>query len=346
MENISTTSPIRSPEAVAGVALRPALPGDRAALNELIARSARELSRGWYSEPDIEALIRYVFGVDTQLIADGTYYLIERAGGIQACGGWSARQTLFGGDQAKGAVDDRLNPAVDAARIRAFFVHPDAARQGLGLRLLRHCESEAHRAGFRNAELMATLPGEPFYRAAGYRALEPVSHPTPDGRQIRFVRMGRSLMTQTYADPEREQVLRLAAAAGLPTADLAGVDLSHFLACGRRDRPDGVVGLEVYGAVALLRSLAVDQEQRGAGKGKALVEGAETHARAQGVREIYLLTTTAETFFRRLGYVPADRASAPPAIRDTPEFSSLCPSTAAFMVKRLEGTTSSDPHEA
>lgn len=118
-----------------------------------------------------------------------------------ACGGWSARQTLFGGDQAKAALDHRLDPAVDAARIRAFFVDPGAARQGLGRRLLRHCESEAHRAGFRRCELMATLPGEPFYRTEGYRALEPVSHPLPDGQHIRFVRMERSLMPHQLPEP-------------------------------------------------------------------------------------------------------------------------------------------------
>ena len=335
MGNTSTTSPTRSPEP-AGGRLRPAEPADRAALNQLIARSARELSRGWYTETETDALIRHVFGVDTQLIADGTYYVIEQGGAIRACGGWSARQTLYGGDQAKGPADDRLNPAVDAARIRAFFVDPGAARQGLGRRLLAHCESEAARAGFRAAELMATLPGEPFYRAAGYRAIEPVSHPMPDGLAVRFIRMGRSLQPWISAHPSRDQVLRLATAAELPTGDLERADLSHFLVCGTRERPDGVVGLELYGPVALLRSLAVDAAERGTGKGQALVEAAEAHARDHGVREIYLLTTTAERFFARLGYVAADRAGAPSAIRGTAEFSSLCPSTAAFMVKRLE----------
>jgi GNAT superfamily N-acetyltransferase len=181
--------------------LRAARPADRDALNALIARSARDLSRGWYTEAETDGLIRYVFGVDTQLIADGTYYLVEQGGTIVACGGWSARQTLFGGDQAKGAEDERLNPEVDAARIRAFFVDPRAARQGLGRRLLRHCESEARRAGFRTCELMATLPGEPFYRAEGYRALEAVSHPLPDGRHIRFIRMERTIMPDRLPEP-------------------------------------------------------------------------------------------------------------------------------------------------
>ena len=162
-------------------------------LNELIAASAAALSRDFYTPEETEALTRYVFGVDTQLLADGTYYVIERDDALVACGGWSARKTLFGGDQAKEGIDPPLDPVTEAARIRAFFVHPGAARQGLGRRLLAHCEAAARAAGFRRLELMATLPGEPLYRAAGYQALEPVAYPLPDGRTVRFVRMGRSL---------------------------------------------------------------------------------------------------------------------------------------------------------
>ena len=164
---------------------------DVAPLNALIALSAGVLSRGYYSPAEVQSLTRYVFGVDTQLVLDGTYYLVERDDMPVACGGWSARRTLFGGDQAKDAVDPRLDPATEAARIRAFFVHPAAARQGLGRRMLAHCEAAAAAAGFRRLELMATLPGEPFYRALGYGALETVVHPLPDGRRVRFVRMGR-----------------------------------------------------------------------------------------------------------------------------------------------------------
>jgi GNAT superfamily N-acetyltransferase len=173
--------------------LRRAQAAEVGALNQLIGASARELSRGHYTPEQVDSLIRHVFGVDSRLIADGTYYVIERDGRPAACGGWSARRTLFGGDQAKGSSDPRLDPATDAARIRAFFVHPAAARQGLGRRLLAHCESEARAAGFRRAELMATLPGEPLYRAAGYAAVEPVTHTLPDGAVVRFVRMARTL---------------------------------------------------------------------------------------------------------------------------------------------------------
>jgi GNAT superfamily N-acetyltransferase len=173
---------------------------DVPALNALIASSARVLSRGYYSEQQIDALVRFVFGVDSQLVEDRTYFLIERNGEIAACGGWSARRSIFGGDQAKSGVDAKLNPATESARIRAFFVHPDYARQGLGRALLAHCEAEARRAGFGTAELMSTLPGVPLYQALGYREVEPVSYTMPDGTRVDFVRMSHSLVDSEHRD--------------------------------------------------------------------------------------------------------------------------------------------------
>ena len=173
--------------------IRRALLTEVPSLNALIVASATELSRGYYSQAQIESLITHVFGVDTQLLIDGTYYVIEREGRLVACGGWSGRRTLFGGDQAKDRSDPVLDPATEAARIRAFFVDPTHARQGLGRALLQHCEGAARAAGFSRAELMATLPGEPLYRALGYLALEPVMHHMPDGRSVDFVRMGKTL---------------------------------------------------------------------------------------------------------------------------------------------------------
>ena len=152
------------------------------------------LSQGYYTPAQIDSLITHVFGVDTQLIIDGTYFVIERGGRLQACGGWSARRTLFGGDQAKAGGDPSLDPQRDPARVRAFFVHPASARLGLGRALLRHCEEAARAAGFRRTELMATLPGEPLYRAFGYEALESVMYRLPDGQGVGFVRMGRDLI--------------------------------------------------------------------------------------------------------------------------------------------------------
>ena len=173
--------------------IRRALLTEAPALNALMALSAAELSRGYYTPAQIESLITHVFGVDTQLLTDGTYYVIQREEQLVACGGWSSRRTLFGGDQAKGASDPLLDPASEAARIRAFFVHPACARQGLGRTLLVHCEAAARAAGFLRTELMATLPGVPLYRALGYEPLESVTHHLPDGLSAEFLRMGRTL---------------------------------------------------------------------------------------------------------------------------------------------------------
>lgn len=171
---------------------------DVAALNALIATSARGLSAGYYTPTQTEALVAHVFGVDTQLIADGTYYVIEAPDGSPAAtGGWSARRTLYGGDQMKlddTHGDDRLDPATEPARIRAFFVHPDWARHGLGRRLYTTCAGAARRAGFRALELMATLPGEPLYRALGFVPIERVETILPGGVIVPLVRMTRPLV--------------------------------------------------------------------------------------------------------------------------------------------------------
>jgi GNAT superfamily N-acetyltransferase len=119
--------------------------------------------------------------------------VIERDAQPVACGGWSRRRTLFGGDQLTRTSDPILDPATDAARIRAFFVHPASARQGLGRTLLLHCEVAAREAGFHRVELMATLPGVPLYRALGYQTLESLTYRLPDGEAVDFVRMGRLL---------------------------------------------------------------------------------------------------------------------------------------------------------
>ena len=174
-------------------AVRPAVLTEVGALNALIHASATVLSQGYYTPPQIESLITHVFGVDTQLIRDRTYFVIEEQGELLACGGWSARRTLFGGDQAKEIEDPTLDPLADAARIRAFFVHPGSARRGLGRQLLHHCERAARAEGFSRAELMATLPGVPLYKALGYEPLESVTYPLPDGQSAGFIRMARSL---------------------------------------------------------------------------------------------------------------------------------------------------------
>jgi len=178
----------------AGWTLRPATLADRPAIAELIARSARGLSRDDYEDRQIEsALATGVFGVDSDLIADGTYLVAEAGGRIVACGGWSRRRTLFGGDRFAGREADLLDPSRDPARIRAFFVDPAWARRGIGRAILERCEAEAGAAGFRALEMMATLPGLPLYRASGYAVDERVEHVMDDGVSIAVVRMSKPL---------------------------------------------------------------------------------------------------------------------------------------------------------
>lgn len=172
--------------------VRVATIADVPALNVLIVTSVRQLSAGYYSAAQVDAALKDVFGVDSQLIADGTYYIIDGDSGPAAAGGWSGRSTLFGGDQAKDVIDPRLDPKTDPARIRAFFVHPAYARRGLARALYDVCERAALDAGFRRFELMATLPGEPLYVALGFTVLERVVLPLA-GVGVPFTRMMRGI---------------------------------------------------------------------------------------------------------------------------------------------------------
>ena len=162
-------------------------------LQQLIALSVRGLSDKYYTLRQVESAIKYVFGVDSQLIEDGTYFAVESRDSIIACGGWSRRSTLFGGDQHKDIVDPLLNPATDAARIRAFFVHPDWARQGIGKMLINLCEKAAHQSGFTKMEIGSTLPGVPLYEAMGYHGVKKIKVPLPDGETFTVVNMKKDL---------------------------------------------------------------------------------------------------------------------------------------------------------
>jgi GNAT superfamily N-acetyltransferase len=175
------------------VKIRPALPTDTPSIASLIDLSVRTLQTNDYTPDQITAALTAVFGVDSQLIADGTYLLVESAENeLVACGGWSKRKTLFGGDQAAIREPELLNPATDAAKIRAFFVHPNWVRRGLGTRLLEACENAARAEGFRRFEMGATLTGVPLYRVHGYIEIEPVSVPLPNGLFLPIVRMSKS----------------------------------------------------------------------------------------------------------------------------------------------------------
>lgn len=169
--------------------IRIATPYDIKPLNELIQKSARILSRPDYSEEQIESAIRYIFGVDTELVDDRTYYTIEQNGIYLACGGWSKRKTIYGGNQFDGRERGVLNPKTDAAKIRAFFVNPDYARQGLGKNLLRYCEEQAFAAGFSKVEMMATLPGVRLYMQFGYQVISENDLLLPNGVSLKFIHM-------------------------------------------------------------------------------------------------------------------------------------------------------------
>jgi GNAT superfamily N-acetyltransferase len=163
------------------------------ALNSLIHASARTLSQGDYSAEEIEGLIQYIFGVDSELIHDQTYFVIEKESLPVACGGWSKRRTLFGGDACETRESGYLNPSQEAAKIRAFFVHPDFSRQGLTKLLIDHCEAAAKESGFTKMELMSTLPGIKFYQSQGYKGEQKIDYTLPNGSVIKFLPMGKRL---------------------------------------------------------------------------------------------------------------------------------------------------------
>jgi GNAT superfamily N-acetyltransferase len=153
--------------------IRPAIADDIPALQAIIRASVMVLQAADYTPEQQKLALQKVFGVDTQLIKDGTYFaaeVTEATGGavLVGCGGWSRRRTLYGSDQCEGREDALLDPAHDAAKIRAFFVHPDWARRGIGSRILECCEAAAGEAGFRRLEMGATLTGVPLYSARGY----------------------------------------------------------------------------------------------------------------------------------------------------------------------------------
>jgi GNAT superfamily N-acetyltransferase len=176
------------------IGLRRATLADLPMLGPLIATSARELSKDDYAPSQIEGALRGAFGTDTQLIRDGSYFVIEAGDRLAGCGGWSRRRTLFGSDVRSDRDATELDPAIDAAKIRAFFIHPDFARRGLGTALLEHCEQDAMAHGFRRFELMATLPGVRLYAARGYQAGARIEWSVGDGVTIPFVPMTKDAL--------------------------------------------------------------------------------------------------------------------------------------------------------
>jgi len=176
--------------------LRKATDADVPVLRDLIEASVRGLQAQDYSPTQIDSALASVYGVDSQLIADGTYFVVEAStqeNQIVACGGWSKRKTLYGGDRWKAREDTLLDPRNDAAKIRAFFVHPGWVRRGIGTMLLDACERAAAEAGFRRFEMGATLSGVPLYQARGYVALKDLAVPLANGESLPIVHMEKRL---------------------------------------------------------------------------------------------------------------------------------------------------------
>jgi GNAT superfamily N-acetyltransferase len=179
------------------LSLRLATEADIPELHSLIEASVRGLQVNDYTPEQIEGALGTVLGLDTQLVADGTYFVMEAraANGLSTlagCGGWSKRKTLFGSDHAAIREPEFLDPPTDAAKIRAFFIHPDWARRGIASKILEACESAARTAGFSRFEMGATLTGVPLYLARGYQVLERIEVPLQNGASLAVVRMSKS----------------------------------------------------------------------------------------------------------------------------------------------------------
>jgi GNAT superfamily N-acetyltransferase len=170
---------------------------DLPALRALMDASIGTLQAGFLTTAQIAAS-RHIMGLDTQLIEDGTYYLVTSGGSLAGCGGWSRRNTLYGGDHSPGRNAALLNPAQEAARIRAMYTHPDFARRGVGRLILSVCENAAAAEGFSRVELAGTLSGEPLYRQAGYT---PIRHFADDrgGAPVPLILMAKMLNPQSSA---------------------------------------------------------------------------------------------------------------------------------------------------
>ncbi len=166
---------------------------DAERISQLISASVWALSTGDYSDEQIATALQNAWGLDTQLLHDQTYFCIWTNEELAGCGGWSFRKTLFGSDNREDRDTGELDPAVDAAKIRAFFIHPDHARKGLGSLLLQHCELAAWNAGFRKLEMGATLPGMRLYQEHGYRPGESLAFPTSDTTSIEIIPMYKTL---------------------------------------------------------------------------------------------------------------------------------------------------------
>lgn len=312
--------------AAEGFRLRRATFEDLPDLGPLIAASARGLSKDDYTPGQVEGALRGAFGTDTQLIRDGSYFVIEAGGRLAGCGGWSRRRTLFGSDARSDRDSTELDPATDAAKIRAFFIHPEFARRGLGTLLLDRCEQAAAAHGFRRFELMATLPGVRLYAARGYQAGKPVEWPVGDGVTIPFVPMTKDAAPLPFrvehATPEdATAVLELQKLAYQSEARLYGdwtlppltqtlenlreeFATSVVLKASEDGRLIGSVRARDVNGVCQVGRLIVHPEQQGRGVGTMLMHGIEGEFPGITVFELFTGSRSEGNLrlYERLGY--------------------------------------------
>ena len=192
-------TPVTTTKTKIQIQIRKAIAADIPRLREVIEDSVRGLQAGDYSPAQIEGALQSVYGVDSQLIADGTYLVAEAIVSrgkpeIVGCGGWSQRKTLYGGDQYAGREDSLLDPTQHAAKIRAFFIHPNWARCGIGSLILEACENAALETGFTRLEMGATLSGAAFYKAKGYAGVENQEVPLGNGEVLPIVKMEKRVV--------------------------------------------------------------------------------------------------------------------------------------------------------
>ncbi len=174
------------------LSIRVATEADLPALRALMNRSIAELQRGFLDSAQVEASFD-IMGLDTQLVADRTYFVVEAGDALAGCGGWSRRATLFGGDHTAGRDAALLDPAKEAARIRAMYTSPDFTRRGVGRLIIETCEAAAAAEGFTRCEMAATLAGEPLYLSCGYEVIEPFDGVTSSGARVPLKRMGKPI---------------------------------------------------------------------------------------------------------------------------------------------------------
>jgi GNAT superfamily N-acetyltransferase len=175
--------------------------GDLPALAPLVRAAIDQLQQGFLDDAQIAAS-HAIMGVDTQLVDDGTYFVVECEGRLAGCGGWSRRATLYGGSHSTGRDGALLDPAADPARVRAMYTHPSFTRRGVGRLILSLCEAAAAAEGFTRLELVATLAGRPLYAAAGFETIEEIED-SSSGIPIPIVRMGKPITAEPGRDTDR-----------------------------------------------------------------------------------------------------------------------------------------------